>query len=68
MNSPTGPESTRPLDDEEVQYVRKKIRQEQAMGAVAKRFRDWVTFFVLLIGAFALFWDQFKAMVRAAQS
>lgn len=56
------------LTEEEIEYVRKKFHQEQAMSAWALKVRGWITFVVILVGAFTLLWDQFKGLVKAAAS
>ena len=63
-----GPErrTVQPLSESEIAFLRKKIRQEKTMGELALRVRSWITFVVLVVGAFTLLWEEFKNLIKAA--
>jgi len=59
-------ETIQPLTEEEIKWMRKKIRNDEAMSDLAKKVRNWFTFIVLLLTSFFLFGDAFKSFVKWA--
>ena len=55
------------LTDDDIEWLHNYRAREKAMGSIAKRARDILTFVIILGGAFTLFWDSFKSMVGLAK-
>jgi len=55
------------LTDDDIEWLHNYRAREKAMGALAKRARDFFTFIIILGGAYTLLWDSFKSMVGLAK-
>lgn len=53
------------LTEEEIEYIRKKYQQEKVMSSWALKVRSWITFIVLVVGAYTLLWDHFKSLIKS---
>lgn len=51
------------LSAEEIQWIKDEISDEKARSRMAKAVRNWLTFAMLLLASFSLFYDSLKQFV-----
>jgi len=57
-------EDSNQLTPEEIQWVKNGIADEKAKSRLALKVRNYLTFIILIVGSFTLFYDQLKATIQ----